>query len=45
VRLDRLFSPLISLRFTTEGKLLVVGASVDALRLWEVSLPKRDVKP
>jgi len=35
----------LSLRFTTEGKLLVVGTSVDALRLWEVSLPKREAKP
>jgi hypothetical protein len=26
-------------------RLLVIGASVDTLRLWEVSLPKRDVKP
>jgi WD40 repeat protein len=31
--------------FTTDGKLLVTGLSVDALRLWEVSLPKRDGKP
>jgi WD40 repeat protein len=30
------------LHFTTEGKLLVTGASADALRVWEVSLPKRD---
>jgi WD40 repeat protein len=35
----------LSVRFTPEGKLLVTGASVDTLRLWEVSLPKRDVKP
>lgn len=35
----------LSLRFTPEGKLLVVGTSVDALRLWEVSLPKREAKP
>jgi WD40 repeat protein len=35
----------LSLGFTPEGKLLVTGASVDTLRLWEVSLPKRDVKP
>ena len=35
----------LSLRFTTEGKLLVAGASVETLRLWEVSLPKKDVKP
>jgi WD40 repeat protein len=34
-----------SLRFTTEDKLLVLGASVDTVRLWEVSLPKRDTKP
>jgi len=33
-----------SLRFTTEGKLLVAGTSVDAARLWEVSLPKREGK-
>ncbi len=32
-------------RFTTEGKLLVTGASADGLRLWEVSLPKKDGKP
>jgi WD40 repeat protein len=31
--------------FTTEGKLLVTGASVDSVRLWEVSLPKKDAKP
>jgi WD40 repeat protein len=35
----------LSLRFTTEGKLLVTGAAADTLRLWEVSLPRRDVKP
>jgi WD40 repeat protein len=35
----------LSLRFTTEGRLLVTGASVDTLGLWEVSLPKREVKP
>jgi WD40 repeat protein len=29
----------LSLRFTTEGKLLVTGASIDTLRLWEVSRP------
>jgi WD40 repeat protein len=29
----------LSLRYTTEGKLLVTGASVDTLRLWEVSRP------
>ena len=34
-----------SLRFTTEGKLLVVGTSADAVRLWEVTLPKKNVKP
>lgn len=34
-----------SLRFTTAGKLLVVGTSTDAVRLWEVTLPKKDVKP
>jgi WD40 repeat protein len=31
--------------FTPEGKLLVTGTSADALRQWEVSLPKRDGKP
>ena len=35
----------LSLRFTTEGKLLVVGLSAETLRVWEVSLPKRGVKP
>src|SRR5262249_38493270 len=35
----------LSAHFTTEGKLLVTGTSVDALRLWEVSLPMRDGKP
>ena len=35
----------LSLRFTAEGKLLVIGTSGDALRLWEVSLPKPDAKP
>jgi WD40 repeat protein len=35
----------LSPRFTTEGNLLVAGASVETLRLWEVSLPKKDVKP
>jgi WD40 repeat protein len=35
----------LSLRFTSEGKLLVTGTSADTLRLWEVSLPRRDVKP
>jgi hypothetical protein len=35
----------LSLRFTREGKLLVVGVSVNTLRLWEVSLPKGDGKP
>jgi len=35
----------LSLRFTTEGKLLVTGTSVDTLRLWEVALPKRVGKP
>jgi WD40 repeat protein len=35
----------LSTHFTTEGKLLVTGTSVDALQLWEVSLPKRDGKP
>jgi WD40 repeat protein len=35
----------LSPAFTPEGKLLVTGASVDALRLWEVSLPKRDKNP
>jgi WD40 repeat protein len=34
-----------SLGFTTEGKLLVTDTSADTLRLWEVSLPKRGVKP
>jgi hypothetical protein len=35
----------LSPHFTLEGRLLVPGSSVDALRLWEVSLPQRDVKP
>lgn len=35
----------LSLRFTTDGKLLVTGTSEDTLLLWEVSLSKRDVKP
>jgi WD40 repeat protein len=35
----------LSVHFTTEGRLLVTGKSADALRLWQVSLPKRDVKP
>jgi WD40 repeat protein len=35
----------LSLHFTPEGKLMVTGTSVDALRLWEVSLPKRDRRP
>jgi WD40 repeat protein len=35
----------LSLHFTPEGKLLVTGTSVDALRLWEVALPKRGEKP
>jgi WD40 repeat protein len=30
----------LSLRFTAEGKLLVIGASGTIVRLWEVSLPK-----
>jgi WD40 repeat protein len=34
----------LSLRFTAEGKLLVSGTSADSLRVWEVTLPKRDVK-
>jgi WD40 repeat protein len=34
----------LSLRFTREGRLLVIGTSADTLRLWEVSLPKRDGK-
>jgi WD40 repeat protein len=34
-----------SLRFTTQGKLLVVGTSTNAVRLWEVSLPKRGRVP
>jgi WD40 repeat protein len=36
---------LLSMHFTTEGKLLVAGTSDNAVRLWEVSLPKKDVKP
>ncbi len=35
----------LSAHFTTEGKLLVTGVSADTLRLWEVSLPKKDAKP
>ena len=34
-----------SLRFTTQGKLMVVGARADTVRLWEVSLAKKDMKP
>jgi hypothetical protein len=34
----------LSLRYTPTGKLLVTGTSGDAVRLWEVSHPKRDVK-
>lgn len=33
------------LAFTPEGKLLAAGASVDTLRLWEVTLPKAAAKP
>jgi WD40 repeat protein len=35
----------LSPHFTTDGKLLVTGASEKTLRLWEVSLPKREAKP
>jgi WD40 repeat protein len=47
---QRLLSPppacsFLSPHFTTAGKLLVAGTSGDDLRLWEVSLPKRDLKP
>jgi len=47
---QRVLQPLpavsfLSAHFTTGGKLLVTGTSVDGLRLWEVSLPKGDGKP
>jgi WD40 repeat protein len=47
---QRIFPPqpgcsYLSVRFTPEGKLLVIGASANTLRLWEVSLPKKEVKP
>lgn len=35
----------LSLHFTPEGKLLITGASDDAVRLWEVVLSKGDMKP
>lgn|GEM_PF-6774909 len=35
----------LSTHFTSQGKLLVTGTSVDTLWLWEVALPKRGMKP
>jgi WD40 repeat protein len=35
----------LSLRYTSAGELMVTGASGDTLRVWEVTLPKRDAKP